>query len=106
MRRASKAVSSTPKLERLFNRTVGTWHTEPVDMHLKESDCKPYYAKSYPAPHSQEQKLKKEVDRLCEIGILRKINHSEWAYPMFTISQPDSYLRSLADLRELNKKIK
>jgi hypothetical protein len=38
--------------------------------------------------------------------VLRKINHSEWAYPMFTISKPDGSLRSLADLREVNKEIK
>jgi hypothetical protein len=38
--------------------------------------------------------------------VLRKINHSEWACPMFTISKPDGSLRSLADLREANKVIK
>jgi hypothetical protein len=38
--------------------------------------------------------------------VLRKINHSEWACPMFTISKPDGSLRSLADLREVNKAIK
>src|SRR5688500_12545177 len=39
-------------------------------------------------------------------GILWKINKSEWACPMFTISKPDGSLWSLADLRELNKGIK
>jgi hypothetical protein len=38
--------------------------------------------------------------------VLRKINNSEWACPMFTISKPDGSLRSLADLREVNKVIK
>ena len=37
---------------------------------------------------------------------MRKINDSEWASPMFTISKPDGTLRSLADLREINKRIK
>ena len=31
---------------------------------------------------------------------------SEWALPMFTLFKDDGSLRSLADLRELNKRIK
>jgi hypothetical protein len=75
-------------------------------LELKEKDTKPYHSKPFPVPHSQEQKLKDEVNRLCEYGVLRKVNRSEWGFPMFTILKPDSSLRSLADLRELNKRIK
>jgi hypothetical protein len=57
-------------------------------------------------PHSQEQLLKDEVQQLVDFGNLRKVNRSEWACPMFTIAKPDKTLRSLADLRELNKRIK
>ncbi len=73
---------------------------------MKDPECKPYHAKPYPVPQSQEQKLRAEVGRLEEYGVLRKINRSEWACPMFTISKPDGTLRSLDDLRELNKRIK
>jgi hypothetical protein len=52
-------------------------------------------------PHSQEKRLKDAIKRLCEYGVLREINHSEWACPMFTISKPDGSLRFLADLREI-----
>jgi hypothetical protein len=38
--------------------------------------------------------------------MMRKINRSEWAAPMFTITKPDLSLHSLADLRKLNKRIK
>jgi hypothetical protein len=38
--------------------------------------------------------------------VLRKINHSEWACPIFTISNLDGSPQSLADLREVNKVIK
>ena len=57
-------------------------------------------------PYSQEQQLKEEVERMCKWGIMRKVNRSEWAAPMFTIKKPDGTLRSLADFRELNKRIK
>jgi glutamyl/glutaminyl-tRNA synthetase len=101
-----KLLALLQKYEALFDGTVGTWNTEPVDILLKDPNCTPYHAKSYSVPHSQEQKLREEVDRLCKQSILRKINRSEWACPMFTISKPDGSLRSLADLRELNKRIK
>ena len=94
------------KFEHLFDGTLGNWNTDPVDLELKDPDCKPYHAKPYPVPHSQERKLREEIDRLIEHGVMRKINRSEWAAPMFTIQKPDGSLRSLADLRELNKRIK
>ena len=94
------------KYEELFDGTLGTWKTDPIELELKEPNVKPYHAKPYPVPYSQEAKLKAEIKRLCEYGVLRKINNSEWACPMFTISKPDGSLRSLADLREVNKVIK
>jgi hypothetical protein len=38
-------------------------------------------------------------------GVLKKINHSECASPMFTVSKTYQTLRSITDLKELNKKI-
>jgi hypothetical protein len=94
------------KFEHLFDGTLGTWKTEPIDLELKDPNIKPYHAKPYPVPFSQEKKLRAEIERMCQNGIVRKTNNSEWACPMFTISKPDGSLRSLADLRELNKVIK
>ena len=73
-----KLLALLQKYEVLFDGTVGTWKTDPVDIVLKDSNCTPYHAKAYPVPHSQEQKLREEVDRLCKQGILRKINRSKW----------------------------
>jgi hypothetical protein len=94
------------KFEHLFDGTLGSWNVEPVDLELKDPECKPYHSRPYPVPHSQEKALKEEIQRLCDYGVMRKINRSEWAAPMFTIKKPDNSLRSLADLRELNKRIK
>ena len=92
--------------EPLLDGTLGTWKTEPIELQLKDPDCKPYHAKPYPVPHSQEKLLKAEVERLCAYGVMRKVNRSEIASPMFTLMKPDGSLRSLADLQELNKRIK
>src|SRR6476620_4028124 len=87
-----KLLKLLQKYEHLFDGTVGTWNTEPVDLVLKDPTAAPYHAKPYPVPHSQGQKLKEEVNRLCEQVILRKINKSEWACPMFTVSKLDGSL--------------
>ena len=94
------------KYSHLFDGTLGSWKTDPVELELKDSESKPYHSRPYPVPHSQEQKLRDEVKRLVQYGVLRKVNRSEWGCPMFTIVKPDGSLRSLADLRELNKRIK
>jgi hypothetical protein len=77
-----------------------------VDLELKDKNEKPYHARAYPVPHSQEQLLKDEVQRLVDFGVLRKVDRSELACPIFTIAKPDKALRSQADLRKLNKRIK
>ena len=94
------------RFEYLFDGTLGSWKTDPVELELKDEYEKPYHSRPYPVPHSQEQKLRDEVQRLIDYGVLRKVNRSEWGCPMFTILKPDGSLRSLADLRELNKRIK
>jgi len=94
------------KFKTLFDGSLGTWETKPVELQLKDPNTKPVYIKPYPVPKSREVQLKEECKRLVQQGILRKVNHSEWGMPAFTIVKPDGSLRSLADLRALNKLIK
>ena len=89
--------------EPLFDGTLGTWKADPIELGLKDPECKPVHAKPYPVPHSQEKLLKAEIERLFAYGVLRKVNRSEWALPMFTLFNDDCSLRSLADLSKLKK---
>ena len=50
--------------------------------------------------------FKKYLDRLVSIGILIKINRSEWAAPSFIIPKKDGRVRFVSDFRQLNKKLK
>jgi hypothetical protein len=43
---------------------------------------------------------------LVEAGVLRKVNRSEWGFTSFTVPKTDTTIRSIADLRVLNKRIK
>lgn len=91
--------------EYLFDGTLGKWKGRPVDIELKD-DVKPYHAKPYPIPHSLKTTTRKECDRLCKLGVLRRINHSEWAAPTFVKPKKNKQVRFLTDFRELNKRIK
>jgi hypothetical protein len=58
----------------LFDGTLGNLNTDPVNLELKDRNEKPYHAKTYPVPHSQEQQLKDEVQRLVDFGVSCKVN--------------------------------
>ena len=54
-------------------------------------------------PKIYECPLKVKLDRLVKLGVLKQINNSEWAIPMFIISNKDATVMFISDLRGLNK---
>ena len=64
----------------LFDGTLGDWKHRPHDIKLKEG-VQPYHGKAYPVPKCHEQTLKEELARLVRIGVLKRVNHSEWGPP-------------------------
>ena len=44
-----------------------------------------------------------EVERLVEVGVLKKVNRSEWVAPSFIIPKKDGTVQFINDFRELNK---
>jgi hypothetical protein len=64
---------------------------------------KPYHGKAYPIPHKHKATLMKEIERLCEIGVLTWQPASKWVAPSFTIPKKDHTLCTISDFRELNK---
>jgi hypothetical protein len=87
--------------EDLFDN--GTWGVYDIEL---RPDATPYHARAFPIPHINTATLKMEVDRLCQVGVLRKVNHSKWAAPAFIIPKKDGSVRFISNFRELNKTIK
>ena len=92
------------KFEELFDGTLGDFKTQPVRFHLKEGE-RPYHGKPYPIPQSRLLLIKKEVARLCKIGVLKRQPESEWGSPAFVIPKSNQTVRFLGNFREVNKRI-
>ena len=57
-------------------------------------------------PKVHKEVLIKELNRLCELGVLKSEGASEWASPSFIIPKKDMTVRFISDFREVNKRIK
>ena len=93
------------KYEDLFDGTLGTWNTEPVKLDLKP-DAAPFYTHPYQIPRVHEQTLRKEVERLIQLGVLKKCIDSEWGSPAFIIPKSDKTMQFVTNFRKLNSMIK
>ena len=90
--------------EDLFDGTLGHWKTEPVDIELKP-DAKPYSGRYYPVPRINKETFKKELLRLVEIGVLERVEQSEYGTPVFIIPKKEGTVRFLTDFRRVNQTI-
>ena len=93
------------KYEHLFDGTLGKWTGTKVELELNEG-ATPYHARAFPIPKIHLATLKLEVERLCQLGVLKRVNRSQWAAPTFVIPKKDGSVRFISDFRELNKRIK
>jgi hypothetical protein len=65
------------KYQHLFDGLLGTWNAKPYNIELKP-DAKPYHSRLFLVPKIHEVTLKIELECLTKVGVLRKVNQSEW----------------------------
>jgi hypothetical protein len=92
------------KYELLFDGTLGDWKTKPVSFQLKEG-VSPYHGQAFPVPTVQKETIVKEVERLCQLGVLERRLASEWALPSFIIPKKDKTVLFLSDFWKVNKRL-
>ena len=93
------------KYKDIFDGSLGEWRTEPVDFELKEG-AEPHSQRHYPIPHVHKETFKKELKRLIKLGVLERVQESEWGSPTFIIPKKNNTVRFTSDFRRLNTKIK
>jgi hypothetical protein len=72
------------KFERLYDGTLGDWKTDPVSFRLKEG-ANPFQLAPFSVPMIHEDTLKREIQRLCDLGVLKPQVALEYQSPSFII---------------------
>jgi len=104
-----KLTKSLAKFQKLFSGGLGKVELKkPIDIEL-EKGATPYYGGYYSVPHMLQKPLKKEVNRMVEADILKRLpfdKDTPWGAPSFCQPKKDQGIRFLTDFRQINKRIK
>jgi hypothetical protein len=100
----NQLLSLLEDFEDIFDGTLGHWQTKPVEIELKPG-AKPYSGRYYPVPKINKETFKRELLRLVNIGVLDRVEQSEYGTPVFIIPKKEGTVRFLTDFRQVNKTI-
>ena len=75
----------------VFGESLGTIH--------QFSGMKPVFCKPRAVLFALKEAVSKELNRLEEQGILRRVNYSEWAAPVVPVAKADGRLRLCGDYK-------
>ena len=104
MRKGDFLIHCLKEFEDLFQGKLGTMPGEPYRVPIKKT-AKPYHAKPFPVPVIYQDTLKKELNRLEDLGVITKDKDSQWAAPAFIIPKKNGTVRFLTDFRRLNSQL-
>ena len=100
-----KAVLPGKPLDRLlqeynsvFNDEVGTISPMKVKLSVSET-AKPRFHRPRPVPFALRARVDEELDRLEDVGVLEKVNFSEWAAPIVVVPKKDGRVRICGDYK-------
>ena len=88
----------------MFDVILGDWNKDPVSFKLKEGTT-PFQLPPFPVPKIHEDTLKKEIQRMCDLGVLKPQLASEYQSPSFIIPKKNGTVRVVSDFRVLNSKL-
>lgn len=73
-----------------------------VQHHINLTSDEPVRSKPYPVPYSMREFLKKDIDDMLKMGVIRESN-SPYASPVVVVKKKDGSNRVCVDFRKLNK---
>lgn len=84
------------KYKGLFDESLGKFRYCDINLKVKEGVV-PIFIKPRPVPFAYREKLEAELDRLEQLGVISRIEHSSWGTPLVTVLKKDGSLRVCAD---------
>ena len=97
-----KLLSLQQKYDDVFEDKLGKCTKSKVSIHLK-NDTKPILYNTRPLPFAVKQKVQNEIDRLVDLGVLQKINYSDWEDPIVVVNKPNGKVRLSGDFKAINR---
>ena len=82
----------------LFKDELGTIHPEKAILNVKPN-ATPRFFKPWPVPFAIKEAIGKELDRLEEQGILKKVDSSDWAAPIVPVPKRDGRFQICGDYK-------
>ncbi len=64
-----------------------------------------YHGRPFPVSKKSKETTIKDLNRLCELGVLKFQPASEWVSPTFIIPKKDNTVWFITDYREVNKQL-
>ena len=92
------------KYQLLFDGKLGLARVPPIALQLKPA-ARPHQGRPYPIPQAHYSIVKKEIERLEQLGVLRRTSPTGWASPSFIIPKKNGEVRVVTDYREVNKRL-
>ncbi|XP_045541427.1 uncharacterized protein K02A2.6-like [Papilio machaon] len=100
---------SIEKLQARFSKTfsdrLGKFNKYKIRLLLKEQS-RPLFFKARPIAFALKEKVTKEIDRLVDLGVLKPVDHSEYASPIVPVLKRNGSVRICADYAvSINKQL-
>ena len=80
-------VLNHPKL--VFDKGLRTIKSFKADIKLQDG-ATPIFCKVHPVPYALLQKVEKEKDPLEKLGVIKKVQWSDWASPVVCVPKKDA----------------
>ena len=80
----------------LFEEGLGTLQGIQAKLSLKP-DATPKYYKERRVPYALMEAIEQDLERLENLGVLEKVNFSEWASPIVAVPKSDNSVRICGD---------
>ena len=80
------------KYREVVKDTPGVMTKHSAHLSLKQG-VQPVFRRSHSVPFALRDKVGRELDRLEENGIIRRVEHAEWAAPIVPVNKDDGSLR-------------